>query len=706
MDGMTDTDLATSNDPLSAFAPDPAALGGTTDPTAGAAQGADLLPQATRGPAFGANMPWEQASQLIKQYESYGGQNVMNEPYLRGDPTSTASGPWQITGTNLRAYGQRLGIDISPYRFAMDAPPEVQEKIARALYEERGFAPWADSNPRLRNALGLPDPQGGAQPTVASTSEELGRREAEYEQQAGVTTSTIEQQKRDVKAAATQYKNTLNTASADIESRYAPFIAAQQERDQKEQALRERQANLQEQQAQQVRSDADRLEEFAWQTPTRQAVYATTMHMTPMLALLTAIGGAFTKNSGMAMLGALNGIVQGVNQGSENLYNDAMTRWKNIYQGYKDHAQGMQDYYNKLVESYGTRADAQSKASERARAAFNDSLAPEQLKIATGDKLFGTQMDMGQTLSNLDLSLLKIKEAAVAQAAKRTADAQMSDDAVTMAAYDHLQYGVPLTELSTSRGLNRTQIMNKLPEVFQQLHADDPKYKNPDGSVNRTALIRDAAQQQHQSLVAYRGETQAARSAGVIAGKVRMAEGEILGWISQARQLSKKVPRTKYTTFNKAWMAALRGVNDPDAIRFYNYTNSIMNAYDILSARGGTDIDKRKRTLDMLSTAYNDEGYNAALDAIVSELKVAGQAAVDSVNNPLGTIEPLPGEDEVVRGVGIDSQSTSYRSSSRAPWDPLPTGPRGVPGGAGVGGQAPSVGGQAPSAEDPLGWRR
>lgn len=99
-------------------------------------------------------MPWEQASPLIQQYESFGGQNVMNWRYPEDPSKYTASGPWQITDTNLRDVGRQLGIDTTQYQHAMDAPREVQEQIARTLYEKSGgWNNWAPFNPKLRAAL-------------------------------------------------------------------------------------------------------------------------------------------------------------------------------------------------------------------------------------------------------------------------------------------------------------------------------------------------------------------------------------------------------------------------------------------------------------------------------------------------------------------------------------------------------------------------
>jgi hypothetical protein len=100
----------------------------------------------------------------IRQYESPNG-NVRNYRY---DPTHTASGYYQITDSTWRDIAPAAGIDTKQYPTAMSAPYGVQTDAATALYNQRGFSPWAPYNPRLSNAIdaaggssAFGDPQGG-----------------------------------------------------------------------------------------------------------------------------------------------------------------------------------------------------------------------------------------------------------------------------------------------------------------------------------------------------------------------------------------------------------------------------------------------------------------------------------------------------------------------------------------------------------------
>lgn len=86
----------------------------------------------------------------IEKYES-GGRNVPNYRY---DSTHTAQGYWQITNSTWRDVAPRVGVDLSVYPTAMDAPKEVQRAVAGRLFSERGYQPWAPYNPALAKAVG------------------------------------------------------------------------------------------------------------------------------------------------------------------------------------------------------------------------------------------------------------------------------------------------------------------------------------------------------------------------------------------------------------------------------------------------------------------------------------------------------------------------------------------------------------------------
>ena len=90
------------------------------------------------------------AADIVSQYES-GNKNIPNYRY---DVRHTASGFYQITDTNWNNYAPKVGIDTNKYPTAISAPKEVQRSVFDKMYSEQGFAPWANYNPRLAEALG------------------------------------------------------------------------------------------------------------------------------------------------------------------------------------------------------------------------------------------------------------------------------------------------------------------------------------------------------------------------------------------------------------------------------------------------------------------------------------------------------------------------------------------------------------------------
>ena len=82
-----------------------------------------------------------------------------------------------------------------------------------------------------------------------------------------------------------------------------------------------------------------------------------------------------------------------------------------------------------------------------------------------------------------------------------------------------------------------------------------------------------------------------------------------------------------FVPFNRLKQAGQASISDPNLKRLFVATQTILNAYDLLAARGGTDKDKRAENHRILENADSPEAYNAALDMIVKEGAAAGGAA-------------------------------------------------------------------------------
>lgn len=181
----------------------------------------------------------------------------------------------------------------------------------------------------------------------------------------------------------------LNAQVDAIGAQYDPQIEKEQgvaqDYEAKSVAAEQQTADLAEKQANDDGSDKE-IAHWLTQTPTREAAYSTNMHAAPVLAILTAIGGSVTRLNGQQMLAATNGIVQGLNESSEEKYDSAWKAWQASYQAMRDHQQQLTRARQLMLTAYQGRADAYQRAGEAARRMTGDLLSAEQKqKMATID---------------------------------------------------------------------------------------------------------------------------------------------------------------------------------------------------------------------------------------------------------------------------------------------------------------------------------
>lgn len=136
--------------------------------------------------------------------------------------------------------------------------------------------------------------------------------------------------------------------------------------------------------------------------------------------------------------------------------------------------------------------------------------------------------------------------------------------------------------------------------------------------------IADKVASGQVSFGAEKKETQVAAGMG---GKIRYAENEIQQIAPLVREASAKVPRGAFVPYNKLVQMADASISDPNLKEFKSYMTTLSNAYDMLAARGGTDIEKRRHNREMFDTADSPEALEAALHAVETEAAISGKAA-------------------------------------------------------------------------------
>lgn len=98
-------------------------------------------------------VPWDKARTMIEGPES-GGKNVWNYKHDQNPNYYTASGKFQMVDSTWREGAELAGIDVSRWAHAIDAPDDVQDRVAHAVYDRYGFKPWSKQSGGPLNADG------------------------------------------------------------------------------------------------------------------------------------------------------------------------------------------------------------------------------------------------------------------------------------------------------------------------------------------------------------------------------------------------------------------------------------------------------------------------------------------------------------------------------------------------------------------------
>lgn len=159
--------------------------------------------------------------------------------------------------------------------------------------------------------------------------------------------------------------------------------------------------------------------------------------------------------------------------------------------------------------------------------------------------------------------------------------------------------------------------------------------KNPDKTPDE---IADDIKKGKIELAAQTAET---TTAAKQAGKVQVAQDEIKRFAPRAMDASLAVPRGDWVPINRLLQTADTALSDPKLKNLKVRINALMNAYDQLASRGGTDVEKRKEARDLLLSADGPEAFKAALDAITDEAELAHEAAVEATK-----VQELPDADK------------------------------------------------------------
>jgi len=168
--------------------------------------------------------------------------------------------------------------------------------------------------------------------------------------------------------------------------------------------------------------------------------------------------------------------------------------------------------------------------------------------------------------------------------------------------------------------------------------------KYPDKSADE---IADMVKKGQIELGALKKETQAAAG---IAGRIEVFDNEIIKSAPILLSASKAVPRGKFVPLGELMQKAESSISDPNLKKLRIYVNSLLNAYDGLAARGGTDQKKREEARSLILTADSHEALKAGVDAFVVEARLAKESAIEATKVEEWEGNPLDGGTDKSKG--------------------------------------------------------
>ncbi len=120
------------------------------------------------------------------------------------------------------------------------------------------------------------------------------------------------------------------------------------------------------------------------------------------------------------------------------------------------------------------------------------------------------------------------------------------------------------------------------------------------------------------------------QTAAAQAGRVAIATNELNTFAPLVLKASAAVPRGSFVPINRLMQMGEASISDPSLRQLKIGITSMLNAYDQLAARGGTDMNKRAEAHALLNSADSPEALSAAIDMFQKEAAAAGQAAAEA----------------------------------------------------------------------------
>lgn len=137
----------------------------------------------------------------------------------------------------------------------------------------------------------------------------------------------------------------------------------------------------------------------------------------------------------------------------------------------------------------------------------------------------------------------------------------------------------------------------------------------------------EIADQLANGKINFAAQGKAAQVAAAQVGKVKVGLNEIKEFAPIVLDASKKLDRGTFVPLTKLMQTADASISDPNLRDLKIAVTSMLNAYDQVAARGGTDVGKREEAHQLLMAADSPEVLEHAVAMFQREAEAAERAA-------------------------------------------------------------------------------
>jgi hypothetical protein len=364
------------------------------------------------------------------------------------------------------------------------------------------------------------------------------------------------------------------------------------------------------------------------------------------------LGGKGTTGAAANAQAALTGIIQGYSKGDDA----EIARQKQIYDTnsayLKDRAEKIRTIYKELYEDAknGNLPGAISAAHQKLIVAGADVNA----QVLATKGLDAAAKNAEQTLKTLETADEKKRQLDEMEFSRNQAHL---DRLAALGAKGQFnpQAGAIMAALA-AKGISLPTGLRSIQQQAALYNGLLARY--PDKTPDEIADLIKGGQ------IDLKAELKETQTAAGIAGRVGVANAEIAPMADLVVAAASKVPRTSFLPINKLLKMSETQLQDPNLRDLQVKVNSLLNAYDVLAARGGTDMAKRETNHRLVTDADSPEMLAAGIGALKQEGAIAQQAA-DRAIHQYGGGQPAPGAADRPKPTASDREWVKKHPESR-----------------------------------------